>query len=422
MTDSVLHYFLGFFLMLVIGISIFLYRSYERFEGEILRFMASVKRFKVYERSYFGRFIFGTVLLKDLERISGTMASDALAINSQQRQMTQILDQIEEGILLLDYQGRFKYLNSAAYRILGVSPTSLLPVAISECVRDLKLREFFVQFARSPETFQESEFSIQGDVKVALRISSVLGDLGDFEGAIVLLNDVSRIRLLEKHRREFVSNVSHEMKTPLTLIKGSVETLEEDEGFSERQRYLISLIKHNSDNLVESIEALLILSRLDESGFHLPLEFLRIKEQLKKLVVEFSARAEKKNVQLRLAECPEDLLLEGSGPLLAKALGNLIDNAIKHNEANTLVEIGARRLKEQIQIFVRDNGRGLPEEELPRIFERFYRPKSQSFHEGSGLGLSLVKNIAKAHKGDVTVSSRLGESSEFVLTLPSRAN
>ena len=237
-----------------------------------------------------------------------------------------------------------------------------------------------------------------------------------------MLNDITRLRQLENIRREFVANVSHELKTPITSIKGFVETLLEGglEDNKNVQKFL-EIISKQSELLNAIIDDLLSLSRLEqgaESG-EVQLTEENLKHILEAAVGDYRLRARERNIRL-IVSCGEEIVVKANSRLLIQAIGNLLDNAIKYSEPKGKVEVGVVIDDDEIAIQVVDQGSGIAPEHLPRLFERFYRVDKGRSRElgGTGLGLAIVKHIAQAHGGRVTVESTLGKGSIFTLHFP----
>ncbi len=234
--------------------------------------------------------------------------------------------------------------------------------------------------------------------------------------------DVRQLRQLEKMRRDFVANVSHELKTPITSIKGFMETLLEGKTDDpEDVRRFLGIIAKQADRLDAIIEDLLSLSRLEleyERG-DITLTRERISDVLKAAMHNCADKAAPKRIRMQL-ECPDLLSARINAPLLEQAVTNLIDNAVKYSDEDRNVEIAASETGKEVVISVRDEGHGIAEKYLTRIFERFYRvDKSRSRKlGGTGLGLSIVKHIAQAHGGTVSVQSEPGQGSTFSVHLP----
>jgi two-component system phosphate regulon sensor histidine kinase PhoR len=242
-------------------------------------------------------------------------------------------------------------------------------------------------------------------------------------GAVVAINDVTQIRKLENLRRDFVANVSHELKTPITAIKGFVETLQDGavNDPEDAQKFLAIVARH-VDRLNAIIEDLLSLSRIEQQSKEkekIQLENVPLRPVIDaaKEVCETKARA--KNVSF-FVMCPNTVQAQINAPLMEQALVNLIDNAIKYSDEGSSVQIEAEDTEAAIILSVHDRGCGIEEEHLPRIFERFYRIDKARSRKlgGTGLGLAIVKHIAQAHGGKVMVRSKLEEGSSFSIILP----
>jgi len=231
----------------------------------------------------------------------------------------------------------------------------------------------------------------------------------------------AQLRGLETMRRDFVANVSHELKTPITAIKGFVETLQDGalEKPADAKRFM-EVIARNADRLGAIVSDLLTLARIEQESEHGRLAFVDapLSDVVAGVVELCRPMAAAKHIEIS-ADCPENLVAPMNAQLLEQALANLIDNAVKYSEPKTNIALSVTRAGGEIQVTVADQGVGIPAEHLPRIFERFYRvDKGRSRRlGGTGLGLAIVKHIANAHGGRVTVESRPGKGSRFTLHL-----
>jgi len=244
----------------------------------------------------------------------------------------------------------------------------------------------------------------------------------NFIGIIVVLNDVTRLRRLENMRKEFVSNVSHEIKTPLTAIKGFVETLSHGamENPGEAKRFL-NIIEKHVNRLVAIIEDLMRLSVIEQKDKSKEIKLIKgnIRSVIKTAIQVCQAKAEAKSIKVDLI-CNEDISAGIDPPLLEQAAVNLLDNAVKYSDKDGLVQIEAIITDTEVCISFKDYGIGIPKEHLPRLFERFYRVDKARSRKlgGTGLGLAIVKHIIQTHGGYVTVESKSGKGSNFVIHLP----
>jgi two-component system phosphate regulon sensor histidine kinase PhoR len=240
-------------------------------------------------------------------------------------------------------------------------------------------------------------------------------------GVIAVFHDITRLKELEKIRRDFVANVSHELRTPLTTIKGYAETLLEGALKEEVASQFVQVIKRHSDRLEKIVEDLLILSKIESKEFQLKMESLSVSDLIGDVLDFIKEPLNKKKISVSVGELPPTLLVYGDRQYLEQVLINILDNAIKYgHEGGRMIISATERGQREVEISVKDDGIGIPKEDLLRVFERFYRVDKGRSHElgGTGLGLSIVKHIVQAHGGRIWVESQLGEGSTFYFTLP----
>jgi len=328
-----------------------------------------------------------------------------------------------EGVLALDAEGRLLTVNSAGAEMLHLDPVEAQNLSVSEVIQDSGLKWFINRTLTNPEPI-EGEVEIKDDGRriFQARGTSLRDSQGISLGTLIVLHDITQLRQLENTRRDFVANVSHELKTPITSIKGFVETLlagalkEPDNAEN-----FLKIVAKQAERLNEIIDDLLTLSRIEQDAERRQI-FLtgqKIKRTLQSAVQVCEAKAAAKKIALEL-NCPEDLRAQINPPLLEQALVNLVDNAVKFSEPGKVVRVEAQREGSQVIIRVRDQGPGISPEHLPRVFERFYRIDAGRSRKvgGSGLGLAIVKHIALAHGGNVTVTSSPGQETVFSLYVP----
>jgi two-component system phosphate regulon sensor histidine kinase PhoR len=240
------------------------------------------------------------------------------------------------------------------------------------------------------------------------------------------MNDVTRLKKLENIRRDFVANVSHELKTPITSIKGYAETII-DGGMEDREqdKEFLNVIVRQADRLHAIVDDLLSLSRIEQETEHDQIQLVNgsLKEVLLEAFEVCEIKAVEKQISLEL-DCPDDVQVPMDGPLLEQAVVNLLVNAIKysHEGGRVAVTVSHGEAEDQgtVALSVRDFGVGIEQKHLPRLFERFYRSDKARSRKlgGTGLGLAIVKHIAQVHNGTVTVESELGEGTVFTILLP----
>ncbi|MBL8830052.1 MAG: GHKL domain-containing protein, partial [Planctomycetaceae bacterium] len=279
-----------------------------------------------------------------------------------------------------------------------------------------------------------SDDPISGDIKMlgdqervwqahgtALRDSQ-----GETLGAVIVVNDVTDYRRLENVRRDFVANVSHELKTPIASIKGFAETLLDGalDNRDDAERFC-RIIARQSERLHSIIDDLLSLSRIEQSegADDIALESTLLQDVLRSAISDCQPRADERAITIAV-ECPDQQRIRCNAPLLIQAVLNLLDNAIKYSDEGGRIDVQVQTTPRSVVIAVRDQGCGIPPEHLPRVFERFYRVDRARSRKlgGTGLGLSIVKHIVNVHHGKVTVESTPGKGSTFSIQLPVEAS
>ncbi len=347
-------------------------------------------------------------------------------ITRQRKQQEAIFASMVEGVLAVDMEKRLISMNQAAAKLLNVADYQKEGKHISEIIDDPDIYQLIDQSLASEGTM-EAEIVLGEKEKQFLQAHGAA--LFDFEGchigSVIVLHNITTLRRLENMRRDFVANVSHELKTPITSIKGFVETLMDGAlNDSEDAMRFLEIIARQADRLHAIIEDLLSLSRIeqDESKGSIPLEPFSTRALLNNVVECCKLPASDKKITLEIF-CEEDIFIQINPPLLEQALVNLVDNAIKYSEEGSAVRLKAVRVPNRLAIHVQDWGCGIEEEYLSRIFERFYRVDKARSRKlgGTGLGLAIVKHIVHAHGGQVTVSSEMGVGSVFTILLPLEA-
>jgi len=236
-----------------------------------------------------------------------------------------------------------------------------------------------------------------------------------------LQREHAEIERVERIRKDFVINVSHELRTPLASIQGYAETLMDGAlGDPQYNMRFLGIIRHNAERLARITQDLLTLSRVEQNRQKFDFEPCSVHSLLKQAIELMRPMAEKGGIRLELEPGPVDAAVWCDSEAVSQILSNLLDNAIKYTPAGGRIAAGAEARGRYVELFVRDTGIGIPAEELPRLFERFYRVDKARSRElgGTGLGLSIVKHLVAAHNGATRVESRMGEGSAFYFTLP----
>jgi two-component system, OmpR family, phosphate regulon sensor histidine kinase PhoR len=345
------------------------------------------------------------------------------AVIQQRNELEAVLGGMVEAVLVVDSDERIARMNLAAERLFRTTQAKAKGRAVQEVIRNTELHEFVLSVFSCPEP-AEADITILGDPERFLQAhgANLRDEQGRSTGALVVLNDVTRLKTLENIRRDFVANVSHELKTPVTSIKGFLETLKEgalhDPANAER---FLDIIIAQTDRLDVIIEDLLTLSRVEQDSEKgdVALQEASIREVVEAVVKACRPKAEEKDIGLEY-EIEQEFTARINPTLLEQAIVNLVDNAIKYSESGKTIRVAVDQRTHELAIKVIDQGCGIPKEHLSRIFERFYRVDKARSRKvgGTGLGLSIVKHIAHAHAGRVTVESSPGRGSTFSIHLP----
>lgn len=358
-----------------------------------------------------------------MNKMAEQLDSRIQTIIKERNEREAILTSMSEGILALDDKERVVTLNRAVAQFLEINIADSVGKSIQEIVRLADLQDFIGVAIKSTETV-ETEISLPGSADRYFQIhGTALTDADNKRiGIVLVFNDISRLKKLENIRRDFVANVSHELKTPITAIIGSAETLLDNNPDKGADTYrFLEMIARQSDRLNILVDDLLTLARLegDSESKGLAKTMTPLVNILESSIQSCHELSVAKEVKINLS-CPPDLESEINKQQIEQALINLINNAIKNSEPKTSVEVKAAKEDSEIVLSVADQGCGIDKKHHSRLFERFYRvDKARSRDEGgTGLGLAIVKHIALSHNGRVSVESVVGQGSTFAIYLP----
>ncbi|MBN1242760.1 MAG: PAS domain-containing protein [Spirochaetales bacterium] len=374
----------------------------------------------------------GRAGIPELDALAGALDQMAAELDarmreseSRGRELLSILDGMGEAVLAVDAALKVRRLNPAARKLLlPGSGTDSAGRSLLETLGSTDLAELAASCVGSARPLEGELQLYRGERRHFLVYAAPLGAPdGPVEGAVLVLNDITRLRALEQVRTDFVANVSHELRTPIQLVKGFTEALCDgavDEP-TEARRFL-GIVSRHAARLEAIIDDLLSLARLEQSsGSSLGIERTRVLSPVADAIAALDSRSPGSGARVSLV-CPEDLEADMNPGLLEQAALNLVDNALKYAPQGTLVELSVRDEGGLLAIEVADRGPGIPPGDAERIFERFYRLDKGRSREsgGTGLGLAIVRHIALAHGGTVSVRPRAGGGSVFRLEFPLR--
>ncbi len=341
----------------------------------------------------------------------------------QRNEQEAVLASMIEGVIAVDTNQVVLRINRAAAQLLQIDLANAPGRLIGEVTRKVDLHRF-VERALSSSEPVEAELTVlnKGEERnLQAHGTPLRGALGQQIGALIVVYDVTRLRRLENLRRDFVANVSHELKTPITAIKGAVETLLDGAMDNPADnRHFLEIASRQTDRLNVIVDDLLSLSRLDRDTEKedMPRTRESLLPILESALQTCATAASAHKIQVNLF-CSEQLQARVNAPLFEQAIINLVDNAIKYSPAEGVVTVEGWQEASKVMIKVQDWGVGIAKEHLPRLFERFYRVDAARSRDvgGTGLGLAIVKHIVQAHDGKVAVHSNPGEGSVFTITL-----
>jgi two-component system, OmpR family, phosphate regulon sensor histidine kinase PhoR len=337
-----------------------------------------------------------------------------------------ILRAMQDGLLVVDKSLRVTLVNQAFRKLFGL-PEISLGAPLLDIVRDATVDRLIEETVRTGKAMQselvraDSKTNSERDVEISA--VPIKDDAGLTTGAVVLFHDITQLKQTDKVRRDFVANVSHELRTPLSILRGYIETLLDNPQTSDKElSRILRVMERHSKRLGLLVDDLLTLARLESRSAGLQFSDVQLAELLQSVIRDWEKKLAEKQLKVVVDLSPDALTIRADETRLHEVLYNLLDNALKYSRENGEIRLRAAQHGPQIVLSVTDNGIGITKDDLPRIFERFYRADKARSRElgGTGLGLAIVKHIAQLHGGRVEAESELGKGTTIRVVLPAR--
>jgi signal transduction histidine kinase len=348
-----------------------------------------------------------------LHRLADQLSARLDALRAEQSLLAQLNESLNEGTLAIDARQQVVRINDIGRRLLGAREP--VPFSVEQLPRDRELRESISRAVAGVPT-DDAECVVQDHV-LSLTARPLEGG-----GAVVALFDLTPLRRVDNVRRDFVANVSHELRTPLTVVSGFAETLTLDDPPLELRKKFANTILANTQRMQRIVDELLDLSLIESGGWLPNPSAVDLASCATDAVAGASKEAARKGLAVDVTIDPTARTVWADPTALRQVIGNLVDNAVRHTSSGS-VTVFSRRLDGAVEVGVRDTGSGIPEEHLPRIFERFYRVDSGRSREqgGTGLGLSIVRHLVEAHGGSIRAESQVGVGTTIAAAFPEGA-
>jgi len=342
---------------------------------------------------------------------------------SRNHVLSSVMSQMQNGIIAVDQSLNVIFITSVAKKLLGIVGNPEYK-NVNEVSKDVKLDEVFTEAMRQAGVYTNEVAARtavgRGHRPLRLYVSPMRRD-DNVVGALAIVEDITELRRLERVRTDFAANVSHELKTPLTSIRGFVETLQAGAiDKPEMAHKFLKIIMLETERLTRLINDILSISKLESGNDEVATERIRLDKKAHDVCEMLSIHAQEKEVTINYSLNKEPVYIIGNPDRVEQLLINLTENAIKYNVPGGSVTVQVFANNQEANVTISDTGIGIAEENLPRLFERFYRVDKGRSRQmgGTGLGLAIVKHIVRSMNGEIEVHSKLGEGTEFLITLP----
>jgi len=357
---------------------------------------------------------FGNVA-QSVSQISEELKSKINLIAKQRDQFGSVLDDLGEGIMVADISGNITYENEQVSLILNKN--ELVGKKITDL--DIKSLNYLLKRAKKKKR-ADIEFEIELKDKSTRWVLATMNQSKTTKEFILVVHDITQLRRFSSMRRDFISNVSHELRTPVSVIMANSETLVDGALEDKKQaKVFAKAILHNAERLSDMVSSLLDLSRIDYGELKLNIEELSINDCINDAIDSLKNLGKRKNISIECS-CSKDKIVLADKNALERILNNLIENAFKYSDPESIINISTRKTKDYLEVSVKDNGRGVPDQEKDFLFDRFYRTADAraTDEKGSGLGLAIVKNLVNNLNGEVGIKNTYPNGSIFWFTLP----
>jgi len=365
-------------------------------------------------------------LARTFNTMSKRLEAQFQQLEADRQQLRTILGGMIEGVVALGPQQRVLFANEAAGQMLEFDPETSVGRPIWEVTRLPQIQQVLAKALKESEAYRE-EFDWKGPKsrQLAVYVAPLPGEPA--AGTVLVMHDITELRRLERLRQDFVANVSHELKTPLSVIKGSIEALidgaVED---AEIRRPFLEQIADQGERLHSLILDLISLARIESGEAVMDFQAVPIDLAISDCLDRHHPLAEAKELRLEIAPPPPGVAIPSvwaDEEALDQILDNLVHNAVKYTQPGGLIKVSWQANGSNVSILIEDNGPGIPERDLPRIFERFYRVDKARSRElgGTGLGLAIVKHLVQVLKGTIKATSQIGKGTSFTISLPKAA-
>lgn len=355
-----------------------------------------------------------------LEKIVGDLEQRQKQIAKRESGMQTIFSAMQDALLVVDSDRRV-ILTNETFRRLFDAPEIPVATPLLEIIRDPTLIRLVTDAFRSNDSVR-CEIALD-ESQIEMHAVATKNADGEITGALVLFHDITYLKKIDQLRRDFVANISHELRTPLSILRGYIETLLDNPNTSaEELRRILGVMERHSDRLELLVEDLLTLAQLESGNPNLQMDTVDLPAFLPEMVHDWERKLKAKQLRIVLDVPPELSRILVDRARLQEALYNLLDNAVKYSCERGEIRLSARQRDSETELIVTDQGAGIAKEDLPRIFERFYRgdkARSTDKIRGTGLGLAIVKHIAQLHGGRVEADSELGKGTTIRIILPS---